>query len=333
MLSQNQNNHILVKDNGIEYYTFDGVKVIQDELIRLYRIIFDICEKKGLRHWVTGGTLIGVFRHQGFIPWDDDFDIHIMKKDYIVLNEELTNYSRINKDCCLFFEHPQKYHSTNCFASTQVFTRTEGSKFPVPVKIDICPENCVSEKDVEIDNKYRDIANRIIYNKSYGYISDEEFKRINITDFFSFFNSTYGIDEKEGENQYLNRPYFEYDSRKLKKTFSDIFPLRQGKFGEIKVPIPQKAEYILESLYGNYMGYPTLDNRAPVASEVIYTKSKENTCKRYIKLNFTKNDSIRFYKLKLACCLLKIMGVRRLLSSLYNENKTSIKQSISEDIR
>lgn len=333
MLSQNQNKHHIVNDNGVEYYTFDGVKIIQDELIRLYKIIADICDKKGLRYWVTGGTLIGVFRHQGFIPWDDDFDIHIIKRDYVILNEELTNYSRSHKDCCLFFEHPQKYHSTNCFASTQIFTRTEGSKFPVPVKIDICPDNCIPEKDLDADNKYRDIANRLIYNKSYGYVSEEEFVKTDSEKFFLWFNYNYGIGENDKDKIYLNRPYFEYDSRKYKKTYSDIFPLRQGKFGDIMVPIPNKSELMLENLYGNYMDYPSLSNRAPVASEVIYTMGKEIICKRYVLLNFTKSASVRNLKFKLAYCLFRIMGPSKLVEILFHEKKTAIEQSISEDIR
>lgn len=333
MLSQNQNKHHLVNDNGVQYYTFDGVKIIQYELVRLYKIIADICKKKGLRHWVTGGTLIGVFRHQGFIPWDDDFDIHIIKKDYVVLIDELTKYCQQHNDCSLFFDYPQKYHSCNYFASTIIFSRTEGSKFPVPVKIDICPENCVSEKDLSNDNIYRDIANRIIYNKSYGYVNDEEFAKINWTEFFLWYNTSYGVDEKDIERCYLNRPYFEYDSRKYKKTYFDIFPLRYEKFNDIVVPIPNKAEHMLESLYGNYMDYPPLSNRAPVASEVLYTSSKEVICKRYIALSYTKRKNDLCRKIKLVYYLLRIMGIKRMLKIFGNEKKTTIEQSISSKIR
>ena len=51
-------------------------------LLKLFREVDEICKKHNLRYVMAGGTLIGVLRNEGFIPWDDDVDIYMPKSDW-----------------------------------------------------------------------------------------------------------------------------------------------------------------------------------------------------------------------------------------------------------
>lgn len=55
---------------------------IQLESLKILKAIDAVCRREGIRYWLAYGTLIGVVRHQGFIPWDDDLDIYMPRPDY-----------------------------------------------------------------------------------------------------------------------------------------------------------------------------------------------------------------------------------------------------------
>lgn len=69
----------------------EGSKLRQMQL-RMLDILTEvdsICKKHGISYWLSSGTLIGALRHDGFIPWDDDLDIEMMRDDYLRLMKVL----------------------------------------------------------------------------------------------------------------------------------------------------------------------------------------------------------------------------------------------------
>lgn len=91
--------------------TIITVRDVQNVLLDMMIDIDKICRENDIPYILTGGSALGAVRHKGFIPWDDDLDIAIERKDYKrfinVLQEHLPN--KYTFHC---YEKNKKYNVT-----------------------------------------------------------------------------------------------------------------------------------------------------------------------------------------------------------------------------
>lgn len=58
------------------------LRAIQEKSLEILVYFKEFCQKHGLLFYFCGGCCIGAIRHKGFIPWDDDIDVFMPRKDY-----------------------------------------------------------------------------------------------------------------------------------------------------------------------------------------------------------------------------------------------------------
>ena len=64
------------------------LRELQLRLVDIMEVVDKVCRENNLRYYLLAGTLIGAVRHKGFIPWDDDMDIAMPRRDYKIFMDK-----------------------------------------------------------------------------------------------------------------------------------------------------------------------------------------------------------------------------------------------------
>ena len=74
--------HIDLEKNGLKVLSEEELQSLKCVLFYMLKDINNFCKKHKIRYSLAGGTALGAIRHGGFIPWDDDIDLLMPRKDY-----------------------------------------------------------------------------------------------------------------------------------------------------------------------------------------------------------------------------------------------------------
>lgn len=74
----NRSKFLQDKRDGID----NSLNMLHQVILRMLKIVSHICEDQELNFWLEYGTLLGAIRHKGFIPWDTEADIGMLRSDF-----------------------------------------------------------------------------------------------------------------------------------------------------------------------------------------------------------------------------------------------------------
>lgn len=113
---------------------------IQQIQLEILDFVDRFCTENNITYYLTGGSLIGALRHNGFIPWDDDIDIMMYRDEYEVFiksfNEKQTRYHAFS------IEHDDGYNYHFCKVCDTKTLLIEGLRIndiDLGVNIDVFP--------------------------------------------------------------------------------------------------------------------------------------------------------------------------------------------------
>lgn len=236
-------------------------------------IQFDkVCKKHNLKYFLSFGTLLGAVRHKGFVPWDDDIDVNMVREDYEKLKSlrsefedpYFLQYPGCDKEYYFSFAKLRNSKTTGISSSFRYNDFNQG------IWIDIFPmDNCDLET---LEQNAADIKKLIAENSAWmrsnnPYLSESE-KEMLVEN--SGRNPKIVFDEIELiSRQYENLPtkyvtcanITVYKPLKMTYKKSDLENLILYDYYGYKFPIPANYDVILKTTYDNYMQFPPVEKR------------------------------------------------------------------------
>lgn len=262
--------------------------------------LLNVCERHGIKIIAMSGTLLGCVRHRGFIPWDDDLDVALPRKDF----EKLIKVASEEFSYPYFFQTAETDRRYFCgyarlrnSETTGIISYTPSVNYNNGIYIDIYvldgyADNKVSdflytvkrnilEKVMRLftyergdNNNGRILSSIKIFLKS---VVLKYFRYEDILKKYKIHMNKYCNSERIGLQTHKKKERSKYWVRR-----SDFDSIEYLDFEMIKLPVPKNYDEILTHIYGNYMELPSIQERGKWHENMIYF-DPDISYKEYLK--------------------------------------------------
>lgn len=253
----------------------DGTKItvkdVQDVLLEMLKDIDIICKKNNIPYFLNGGSALGAYRHKGFIPWDDDADISMLKEDYdrfIKVLEKDLDKSKYTFHC---YKKDNRYNPLiPAMKIRKLNTYIKEANFLLKNRITECDglfidvfvyDNVSKNKFIDLPFRlFNIILMPLIILFDNIHINPRILKKI-----FTYNAELYGKINKGSE--YIGFDLCWTFKNPLKPFIfkkDDIYPVKYVEFEDTMLPVANNIEnYLYTAIAPSYNSLPPLDKRAP----------------------------------------------------------------------
>lgn len=255
----------------------DNLKLAQDIACYTLKNIDRICRKNNIEYFICAGTLLGAYRHGGFIPWDDDIDIAMTRENYnkflSIAQEELgdeffVQTTETDPGYDIFHVELKVRYNNSRINDGKKHNYHQGVFVDV-FAMDYVPNNkllrmlqrnlslVIAGADAAVNSNFKNISfkNKVLYPILLFFSKKVSFK--NRRKLISVLRKLTG----------KNKELISYGLDTIWKTTfksKDIYPVREIEFDTMKVKAPNNVHNILIAEYGeNYMQLPREEERVP----------------------------------------------------------------------
>ena len=251
-------------------------KMVWKKELEILELVQKLCNSNNIKYFAIGGTLLGAVRHKGFIPWDDDIDIGMERKDY-------DRFVKLALDSCpspFFFQSVEtdtKYYLGNVRIRNSQTTAISSKEMKLSISynqgiwLSIFPLDNIPDNKLLLwlHKKSVCIVQNIISKSQYGLISQSNSVKRNLGIIISkIIASIFGISNVYHLHDRLSRLFNKSKTKKMALTSTfyksekrmnfdkqSISRTKTVPFENMFVDIPLGYNEILTSYYGQWKEY------------------------------------------------------------------------------